>query len=107
MKHLITAIVFGLFATSSLFAALHAADEFKASPDHEAKPNVPKGEVIAQEPWKSKIFDGTERDWWVYVPAQYKADKPACVMVFQDGHDYVNVKGNWRVPIVFDNLIHQ
>jgi enterochelin esterase family protein len=26
-------------------------------------------------------------------------------MVFQDGHDYVNAKGNWRVPIVFDNLI--
>jgi enterochelin esterase family protein len=28
-------------------------------------------------------------------------------MVFQDGHDYVNLKGNWRVPIVFDNLIHK
>jgi enterochelin esterase family protein len=57
------------------------------------------------EPWKSKIYAGTSRDWWIYVPAQYKAESPACLMVFQDGHDYVNLTGNWRVPIVFDNLI--
>ncbi len=56
-------------------------------------------------PWASKIFPGTERDWWVYVPAQYQPDGSAAVMVFQDGHDYVGEKGNWRVPVVFDNLI--
>ena len=39
------------------------------------------------------------------MPAQYTADKPAALMVFQDGHDYVGPKGNWRVPTVFDNLI--
>ena len=27
-------------------------------------------------------------------------------MVFQDGHVYVNMNGDLRVPIVFDNLIH-
>jgi enterochelin esterase family protein len=26
-------------------------------------------------------------------------------MVFQDGQNYQNIKGRWRVPIVFDNLI--
>jgi enterochelin esterase family protein len=26
-------------------------------------------------------------------------------MVFNDGHDYMGPKGNWRVPTVFDNLI--
>ncbi len=57
--------------------------------------------------WKSKVFAGTERDWWIYVPAQYRTDKPAAVMVFQDGHDYARTNGNWRVPIVFDNLIHK
>jgi len=35
--------------------------------------------------WKSKVFAGTERDWWIYVPAQYKADKPANVMVGKYG----------------------
>ena len=28
-------------------------------------------------------------------------------MVFQDGHTYVNKTGRFRVPIVFDNLIHK
>jgi enterochelin esterase-like enzyme len=28
-------------------------------------------------------------------------------MVFQDGHKYVNVEQEQRVPIVFDNLIHK
>jgi enterochelin esterase family protein len=47
------------------------------------------------------------RDHWVYVPAQYTPDKPANVMVFQDGGSYVNEEGEYRVPVVFDNLIHQ
>ena len=82
-----------------------AADEFKITPYHEIQPGVPKGELIKMPEWRSNIFTNTVRDWWIYVPAQYKAEKPACVMVSQDGHDYVNLKGNWRVPIVFDNLI--
>jgi enterochelin esterase family protein len=28
-------------------------------------------------------------------------------MVFQDGHAYVNKNGDYRVPVVFDNLIHK
>jgi enterochelin esterase family protein len=82
-----------------------AADEFIASPDHAERPDVPRGTVTKMPVWESKVFAGTTRDWWIYVPAQYRPEKPAAVMVFQDGHDYVNVKGNWRAPIVFDNLI--
>jgi enterochelin esterase-like enzyme len=50
-------------------------------------------------------FPGTERKYWVYVPAQYDAKLPAAVMVFQDGGGYVKRDGGWRVPVVFDNLI--
>ena len=57
------------------------------------------------EPWDSTIFAGTTRDWSIYVPAQYKADQPAALMVFQDGEGMANVEGRWRVPVVFDNLI--
>ena len=85
--------------------SLHAADEFKATPYHEVQPGVPAGTLTKHTNWHSQIFTNTVRDWWVYVPAQYQADQPACVMVFQDGHDYVGAKGSWRVPIVFDNLI--
>jgi enterochelin esterase family protein len=64
------------------------------------QPGVPKGTVKQMPAWESKIFAGTKRDWWVYVPAQYRPESPAAVMVFQDGagpKDYV--------PTVFDNLI--
>src|SRR5205814_7910217 len=32
---------------------------------------------------------------------------PAAVMVFQDGGSYQDKKGSFRVPTVFDNLIHK
>lgn len=74
-------------------------------PDALEKAGVPQGKVEQMAPWKSQIFPDTVRDWWVYLPAQLKAGEPAAVMVFQDGQGYVNPKGPWRVPVVFDNLI--
>jgi enterochelin esterase-like enzyme len=88
-------------------AALFAADNYKLGPDSERQKDVPEGKVTKMEPWKSKVFDGTVRDWWLYVPAQYDKTKPACVMVFQDGGAYVGDKGEFRAPIVFDNLIQK
>ena len=89
-------------------SALHAADDYKLGPDSQAQDGVPKGKV-SKHSWKSKVFDGTERDYWIYVPAQYTEKEPACVMVFQDGGSYVDVseKGQFRVPTVLDNLIHK
>jgi len=69
-------------------------------PEAKEQPGVPKGALTQHPKWTSKIFEGTTRDWWVYVPAQYKADTPACVMVFQDGQNAKNY-----IPVVFDNLI--
>jgi gluconolactonase len=60
---------------------------------------VPKGEILQFTFSSSKIFPGTWRQYWVYVPAEYKADKPACVYVNQDGIQY-------KAPVVFDNLIY-
>ena len=76
-------------------------------PDSKEQPGVPKGEVIKMAKWKSKIFPDTERDWWIYVPKQYDASKPASVMVFQDGSGYASRDGDYRTPTVFDNLIHK
>ncbi len=84
---------------------LLAADDYKLGPLSQENPATPKGRVIQMPEHVSKIFPGTKRDWWIYVPAQYTPEKPAHLMVFQDGHDYVGVKGAWRVPVVFDNLI--
>lgn len=84
-----------------------AADDYVLGPDAKEQPNVPQGEIIAGRHVSAKVFPGTERDYWIYVPAQYDSNEPACVMVFQDGGGYVDKKGPSPVPIVFDNLIHQ
>ncbi len=95
---------FALFAaTTLLFCAF--AEDYPLGPDSERHPGVPQG-TVTKYTWKdSKIFPGTERDYWVYVPAQYTRDKPAALMVFQDGGGYITDTGAWRAHIVFDNLI--
>jgi len=84
-----------------------AADDYKLGPDSEKQEGVPEGTVTQARWTTSKAFAGTERDYWVYVPKQYDGQKPACVMVFQDGGNYADLKKDFRVPIVFDNLIHK
>ena len=88
-------------------ARLSAADDYTYGPDSSRQDGVPAGKVTGPMKLKSEVFAGTERDYWVYVPARYNAEQPACVMVFQDGGSYVNEKGQFRVPVVFDNLIHK
>src|SRR5688572_4757801 len=96
-----------VFLTCVLFAnLLHAADDYKLGHDSMPQDGVPRG-LVTKHTWTSKVFPGTARDWWIYVPSQYDAAKPACVMVFQDGSGYVSTNGSWRVPTVFDNLIHR
>lgn len=68
-----------------------------ASVEHKG---VPKGEILKFTFENSKIFPGTTREVTVYVPAQYRANMPACVYINQDGVQ-------WNAPTVFDNLIHQ
>jgi sugar lactone lactonase YvrE/enterochelin esterase-like enzyme len=60
----------------------------------------PKGDVTKYTFEQSKVFPGTVRDYWVYVPKQYDPAKPACVHVNQDGIQF-------KAPTVFDELIHK
>ena len=89
-----------------LSAAHLCADDYTLGPDSQRQQNVPQG-TVTKYSWRSKIYPGTVRDYWIYVPAQYKPDKPACVMVFQDGGGFVSDDGSWRSAIVFDNLINK
>lgn len=84
-----------------------AAEDYKLGPDSMPQEGVPRGEVMKYAWTNSAIYPGTVRDYWVYVPQQYDPAKPACVMVFQDGSGYANTNGQFRVPVVFDNLIHK
>ena len=111
MKTLLTVLL-----AASLIALSRAADtnakepdynaQYKLGPDSEPQGGVPHGEVIKMPAFtNSAIYPGTVRDWWIYVPKQYDASKPACLMVFQDGGGYASSNGQYRVPVVFDDLI--
>ncbi|MCA8992506.1 MAG: esterase family protein [Planctomycetaceae bacterium] len=98
-------ILSGLLALMA--SAVRAGDErYHHGPDSQRQEGVPQGKVT-EHVLKSEVFPDTIRRYWVYVPAQYDGSSPAAVMVFQDGHAYVNEHQDFRVPIVFDNLIHQ
>jgi len=99
------------FLVAILFAfatAASASDDYELTADSMPQPGVPQG-VVTKFTWtESKVFTNTTRSWWTYVPAQYDASKPACLMVFQDGGGYVRTtNSSYRVPVVFDNLIHK
>lgn len=69
------------------------------SAQDQAEPaKIPQGEVTKYTFENSKIFPGTVRDYWVYVPQQYDPNRPACVHVNQDGIQF-------NAPKVFDELI--
>ncbi|MVM29952.1 gluconolactonase [Spirosoma sp. HMF4905] len=89
-----------LFTFLSLRVYSQPTESYPVHPDAQVKEGVPKGEVLKFTFDNSKIFPGTWREYWVYIPAQYQPSQPACVYVNQDGIQ-------WQAPTVFDNLIHK
>lgn len=74
-------------------------------PDSVRQDGVPQGKIEGPFEWnESRIYPGTQRKYWVYVPAQYQDDRPACSLIVQDGLGRAN---GWKLPIVMDNLIHR
>ncbi len=81
-----------------------AQAEYPLSSDSEAPTGRTRGTLQGPFQLTSSIFPGTQRSYWVYVPAQYDPQKPACCLIVQDG------KGralDWHLPEVIDNLIHK
>lgn len=95
MKNLSSLFIFLLLQTISYAQET----DYPVDPASIEQPGVPKGEILKFSFDKSKIFPGTWREYWIYVPAQYKPSAPACVYINQDGIQ-------WKAPTVFDNLIH-
>jgi len=101
IKHKMKKLFFIIFILSqpSLFAQA-PAENYPVDSASLAQPGVPKGEILKFTFDHSTIFPGTSREYWIYIPAQYRPDHPACVYVNQDGIQ-------WNAPTVFDNLIHK
>jgi enterochelin esterase-like enzyme/sugar lactone lactonase YvrE len=78
------------------YAQIHA--------DSTKRPGVPEGRIEGPLIWaSSRIYPGTTREYWIYVPAQYDKKKPATVTIVQDG---LGRAEEWKLPVVLDNLIH-
>lgn len=80
-----------LFLASFAFAQ-QPAENYPVDSASVIHPGVPKGEVLHFTFENSRIFPGTWREYWVYVPQQYNPAKPACVFVDQDG---IQFKAPW------------
>src|SRR5881397_2219193 len=93
---MLPALFFGVI----FVARPQTTSDYPLGPDSKPQPGVPKGEVLKLSFDQSKIFPGTARDYWIYVPAQYVPEKPACLYVNQDGIQS-------EAPTVFDNLIYK
>jgi len=78
------------------------------------RPGVPQGRLSEKHVNISKVYDGMESNYWVYVPAQYDPSVPAALMIWQDGERYItrNVEEQcqlcpslYRLQEVTDNLL--
>jgi len=114
MKTLLRCLVVSLFVGGPLSAADTPAaaaprkpGEYHHGPDSLPQPGVPAGKLEGPFEFHSQIFAGTVRRYWIFVPAQYTPDKPACLLVFQDGQRATDPKGALRIPQVLENLIHK
>jgi enterochelin esterase family protein len=102
------AVVFGAFIVMSLTRLVLAAgmdDFYRLGPDSLVQDKVPQGRVIGPTTLPSEVFPGTQHTFWVYVPAQYDASKPASLMIFNDGQAFLAPEGNVRAVNVMNNLI--
>jgi enterochelin esterase family protein len=103
-------VLAGLLLLSAMLAPQVAAQEpkqYKLGPDSLPQEGAPKGKLEGPFLFKSQVFANTIRKYWIYVPAQYVPEKPASVLVFQDGQRAMNLNGVVRVQNVLDNLIHK
>lgn len=73
-------------------------------------PGVEPGSTRMLVHKSSGVFPGTVRRVWIHLPAESilkkVGDEGLAVIVFQDGHAYVDEEGQFRAPIVLDNLVH-
>lgn len=104
--------LFLLVAAAPLFAQRPPSDQgmddfYELGPDSLPHDGVPKGTIDGPHVLPSEVFPGTQHTYSVYVPAQYDPNVPASLMIFQDGHAFMQEDGPVRAQNVMDNLIHR
>ncbi len=101
-----------LLGASTLLAGatdflLSRPGDFTTGPDSLPQAGVPAGKLEGPLEWRSAIFPGTVRRYWIWSPENYTPDQVARVLVFHDGQRATNPNGPLRVPQVLANLVHK
>jgi enterochelin esterase family protein len=79
--------------------------DFPLTSDSLDQPGTKRGRLIGPIEFHSRVFVGTSRQYWVYVPAYTYRKIAPNLIVFQDGHRAISSGRSLRVPTVLDNLI--
>jgi enterochelin esterase-like enzyme len=80
---------------------------YQFGPDSSPQDRIPKGQIKGPFTLPSQAYPGTQHTYWVYVPAQYDAAKPASLMIYNDGQAFMAMEGDIRAQVVMDNLIYR
>lgn len=102
---IVAAFIALVFSSLTSAHQLEVRTEVELTPDHFPQKGVPRGRLEGPFEFHSDIFSGTVRRYWVFVPAQYTPEKPASLLVFQDGQRATNPEGSTRIQQVMENLI--
>jgi len=88
------------------FAASLSADEpYAPGADAQPQDGVPRGTLSAHTCPPGRIYPGVPHDYTLYVAAQVRPDRPAALLVFQDGARYLGPEA--CAATVIDNLVAQ
>jgi enterochelin esterase family protein len=91
----------------------NAIGNYPYGPDSVVHDGVPQGTFEKYTHTSQIVYPGVKRRVWIYVPAQYDSNKPACLMVVQDGvmqyagrvaDRAMGITPEYCVPTVIDNL---
>lgn len=96
-----------LFLANPGVAQERKAGDYPFTQDSLIQAGVKRGELRGPFEFQSKVFQGTVRRYWIYIPQGYSKKQPPNLLVFQDGQRATNPEGSLRIPAVLDNLIHK
>ena len=79
--------------------------DYPLTADSLARPGIAHGILEGPFEFRSQVFAGTARRYWVYVPAGYDPARPPNLLVFQDGQRATNPSGSLRVVTTLRGLL--
>ena len=102
------AVAWAIAAPAASAQAPRQPGDYPLTADSLVQPGVARGTLMGPFEFRSRVFAGTVRRYWVHVPAGYDpAGPPLNLLVFQDGQRATAPQGSLRIPAVLDNLIAQ